>query len=171
MMKDRSGRPAGETYGIDLMFSGKLLAICIAPSAGAPMEAVDAIELVAGRGLAGDRYAEGRGAFQKKQVEPSQEVTLIEQEALEAAARDYKLELTHAESRRNLLTAGVPLNHLVGRTFTVGAVELEGLELCEPCKYLQRLTGKEVVRALQHRGGLRARVVRGGKIQPGDEIR
>jgi len=111
-------------------------------------------------GLTGDRYVN----------KPQQEVTLIEQEALEAALRDYKLELTHAESRRNLLTTGAALNHLVGRQFSVGDAVLEGLELCEPCKYLQRLTGKEVIRALQHRGGLRARIVRSGKIEPGAAI-
>lgn len=134
------------------------------------MQCVDAVELIAGRGLTGDRYANKAGAFQKDKIEPSQEVTLIEQETLEAALRDYKLELTHAESRRNLLTSGVPLNHLVGRQFSIGDVALEGLELCEPCKYLQKLTGKDVIRALQHRGGLRARIVRGGSIQLGAAI-
>jgi MOSC domain-containing protein YiiM len=142
------------------MFQGKLLAICIAPVRGAAMQSMDAIELVAGVGLTGDRYVD----------KPQQEVTLIEQEALEAALRDYKLELTHAESRRNLLTTGAALNHLVGRQFSVGDAVLEGLELCEPCKYLQRLTGTEVIRALQHRGGLRARIVRSGKIEPGVAI-
>ena len=154
-----------------MKFEGRLIAICVAPAAGAPLERVESVELVEGKGLTGDRYANKAGAFQKDKIEPSQEVTLIEQEALDAASRDYKLELTHAESRRNLLTAGVPLNHLVGRQFTVGDAVLEGLELCEPCKYLQRLIGKEVVRALQHRGGLRARIVRGGAIKTGDAIR
>lgn len=154
-----------------MSFEGRLVAIAIAPAAGVPMQNVDVVELVAGKGLTGDRYASKAGAYQKTKIEPSQEVTLIEQEALEAALCDYKLELTHVESRRNLLTSGVPLNHLVGRQFSVGSAVLEGLELCEPCKYLQRLTGKTVTRALLHRGGLRARVIQGGTIQPGDEIR
>jgi len=153
------------------MFEGRLLSICIAPLNGAPMESADSIAAAAGRGLAGDRYANKQGTFSKGQeVEPSQEVTLIEQEALEAAARDDQLELSHAESRRNLLTSGVPLNHLVGRQFTIGEVELEGLELCEPCKHLERLTGKNVIKALLHRGGLRARIVQGGMLRVGDRI-
>lgn len=143
------------------MFSGQLLAICTASVRGAAMQLVDTIELVAGSGLVGDRYAN----------KPSQEVTLIEQEALEAARRDCNLEMTHAESRRNLLTSGVPLNHLVGRQFSVGSAVLEGVELCEPCSHLERLTGKKVIKPLLHRGGLRARVIQGGTIQPGDEIR
>lgn len=153
-----------------MSFEGRLIAICIAPTAGAPMAGAESVELVAGQGLTGDRYANKLGAFQKGTIEPSQEVTLIEQEALEAAGRDYQLELSHAESRRNLLTAGVPLNHLVGRQFSVGDALLEGLELCEPCKYLQRITGKEVIKPLLHRGGLRARVVRGGTIKTGASI-
>jgi MOSC domain-containing protein YiiM len=113
------------------------------------------------------------GTFQKPaqpKVEPGQEVTLIEQEALEAAQREYDLPLTHAESRRNLLTSGVPLNHLVGRRFTIGSVVLEGVKLCEPCGYLERFTGKKVIEALRHRGGLRARIVQGGVLRVGDPI-
>lgn len=124
------------------------------------MQNVDAIEALAGVGLSGDRYANRKG----------QEITLIEQEALEAALRDYQLELSHAESRRNLLTSGVPLNHLVGKQFSVGSSLLEGIELCEPCSHLEKLTGRKVIKALLHRGGLRARIVTGGQLQVGDAI-
>jgi MOSC domain-containing protein YiiM len=150
------------------MFIGRLISIVLGPTKGEPVQTVDEAVAIAGRGLEGDRYA---SKAKRSAHDPSQEVTLIEQEALEAAESDYLLSLAHAESRRNLLTAGVPLNHLVGRTFAVGEVLLEGVELCEPCKHLERLTGKKVVRALLHRGGLRARIVRGGKLQVGDEIR
>jgi MOSC domain-containing protein YiiM len=140
------------------MFSGRLVAICIAPVSGAPMQSVESVELLANGGPAGDRY------------EKQSTVTLIEQEALAAAGSDYQLEFSHVECRRNLLTSGVPLNHLVGKQFKVGQAILEGIELCEPCSHLERLTGKKVIKALLHRGGLRARVVCGGKIHPGDEI-
>jgi len=153
------------------MFQGTLQAIAIAPRAKAPLETVEHVEAVAGRGLAGDCYAAGRGAFQRGAVEPSQEVTLIESEAIAAAARDCGIELTHAETRRNLLTNGVPLNHLVGREFTVGDVVLRGVKLCEPCQYLEGLTEKGVESAFLHRGGLRAQVVSGGTLHVGDAIR
>ena len=55
-----------------------------------------------------------------------------ESEALEALRRDYEVDLDPAQARRNLLTRGVPLNHLVGREFRVGGVTLRGLRLCEP---------------------------------------
>lgn len=146
------------------MFTGRLLAICIGRLRGASMERMDRVELAAGQGIVGDRYSQDLGG------KPTEEVTLIEQEALTAALRDCQLEIAHIECRRNLLTSGVPLNHLVGKRFRVGAAELEGIELCEPCSHLERLTEKKVVKALLHRGGLRARIVAGGTIQPGDPI-
>ncbi len=78
--------------------------------------------------------------------------------------------LSHEASRRNLLTRGVDLNALVGRRFTVGAVECEGVELCQPCNHLAKLTERGVLRGLVHRGGLRADIVSGGEIAVGDAV-
>lgn len=152
------------------MFQGRLLAIGVAAAAGEPLETVAQIEAVAGQGLAGDRYALCRGAFQKGEILPSQQVTLIEREALDAVASDYKMPVAHLETRRNLLVEHVPLNHLVGRTFRVGPVLLRGVKLCEPCGYLEKITRPGIEKALRHRGGLRAEVVRGGTLRVGDEI-
>ncbi len=152
------------------MFQGKLLAIAIAPASSAPLTTVDEIDVTAGKGLSGDRFAEGRAKSQKGVVQPRQHVSLIESEAIEAAVRDYRLEISHPDTRRNLLTRDVPLNHLVGREFTVGDVLLRGVELCEPCGYLESLTCEGIEAALQHRGGLRAEVLRGGLLRVGDEI-
>jgi MOSC domain-containing protein YiiM len=91
-------------------------------------------------------------------------------EALEAAERDYGLELAAEESRRNVLTCGVALNHLVGREFQIGEVRLRGLKLCEPCTHLQQLTNKPVIKALRHRGGLRAEILGSGMIKVGEKI-
>lgn len=149
---------------------GEVLAIHIASEAASPTVAIDAAHVVPGLGIEGDRTyleAQRRGTATK----PENEVTLIESEALEALRRDYSIELTGAESRRNLLTRGVALNHLVGRDFRVGEVTLHGIELCEPCGHLERLTKSGVVKGLLHRGGLRARIVAGGVIRPGDPIR
>src|SRR5207247_1214282 len=97
-----------------LMFQGQLLAIFIAPRESAPLEAVEQAEALTGRGLVGDRYARAAGTFSKgREPKPDQEVTLIESEALSAAAGDYGVELPPDRARRNLLTRGVPLNHLV----------------------------------------------------------
>ncbi len=152
------------------MFQGKLLAIAICAEANLPLHSVGSIAALAGRGLGGDRYCEGKGVGQHGPARPDQELTLIEQEAIEAANQDYKLSLSHLDTRRNLLTAGVPLNHLVGKTFAVGEVLLRGIELCEPCGHLEKLTCAGAKKALLHRGGLRAQIVTGGELRVGDAI-
>src|SRR5688500_64842 len=107
-------------------FTGSLVAIFLHGPAGAPMQSVESAEVVAGGGIVGDRYNQS-GA---KRPKPSSEITLIEIEAVEAARRDYELTFEPIQSRRNLLTRGVPLNHLVGREFQVGEVVLRGILLC-----------------------------------------
>ena len=146
---------------------GKVISIYIAPQSGATMVEVGSVRAVAGKGLEGDRYANGVGTF-SGQAGTGREVTLIEAEALESLAREYDVEMDPAESRRNLVTLGLPLNHLVGREFRVGDVTLRGTRLCEPCSHLETLTRPGVRRGLVHRGGLRADIVNGGVIRAGD---
>ncbi len=131
---------------------------------GDGMSRVDEAIARAGLGLQGDRY------FQPGGNEPDREITLIEAEAVEALVRDEKVPFDVAESRRNVVTRGVALNHLVGREFSVGAARLEGIRLCEPCDHLQKLTRPGVLKGLLHRGGLRARIVADGPIRVGDPV-
>ena len=151
------------------MWTGSIESIHVASAAKAPMQTIAEARATPGVGLEGDRYALRQGTFFKPL--PDFELTLIEAEAIEALSRDYKLELTPGEARRNLVTRGVPLNHLVGCEFQVGAVRIRGLRLCEPCDHLQRLVGREVIRGLRHRGGLRAQILTPGLIRVGDEVR
>lgn len=151
------------------MWQGRLLSIHIAPEGRAPMQSLDKATLVAGKGIAGDRYATGRGHY--SEFPDIREVTLIETETLEALARDHNLTLLPEEHRRNLTTAAVPLNHLVGRRFFVGETLLEGGRLNTPCRYLDLVTGKAACDLLTHRSGLNARIITGGVIRPGDTIR
>src|SRR5690349_18663638 len=117
---------------------GVVAAIYVGPERLQAMVSVPEVRAIAGAGLEGDRYCRQQGTFWKGS--PSNHVTLIEAEALEAAARDYGFEIAAEESRRNLLTCGMALNHLVGREFQIGEVCLRGLRLCEPCSHLQKLT-------------------------------
>jgi MOSC domain-containing protein YiiM len=148
---------------------GSVEAIHVAAAAGAPVRPVDETRAIAGVGLEGDRYAEGRGHYQDGRV--SRDLTLVEAEAAEALAREHGIALAPGETRRNLTTRGVRLNDLVGRRFWVGDVLCLGTRLCEPCQYLADLTGKPLLRPLVHRGGLRADIVRGGVIRVGDQVR
>jgi MOSC domain-containing protein YiiM len=153
-----------------VMFQGKLISIFIAPAAGQPLTEIKQARAIPGKGLEGDRYFQGTGLYSNRPG-TDREVTLIEIEALQALEQEEGIHLTPAETRRNLLTQGVPLNHLVGREFQVGEVTLRGVRLCEPCGYLARLTRPEVTPALVHRGGLRAQVVGEGVLQVGDVIK
>ena len=133
------------------------------------MRRVTSIQAFAGRGLDGDRYTYGRGVF----LPPpgTREVTLIAAEALAEFTRETGRPLSAEDSRRNLLTTGVDLNSLVGETFRVGPVWLEGTELCQPCAHLVRLTGwREILPGLIDRGGLATRILNDGRLTVGDPV-
>jgi len=151
------------------MWAGKVESIHIASAATEPVRALDQVVLTPGVGVEGDRYALKQGTFYKP--EPDFELTLIEAEAIEALRRDYDVELTAGDARRNIVTRGVPLNHLVGREFVIGEVRIKGIRLCEPCDHLQQVTGKQLIKGLRHRGGLRAQILTGGTIRIGDVVR
>jgi len=151
------------------MFNGQLIGIFSAARKGGELSPQQNAEVIAGRGLVGDRYFLKEGTFSNKEG-PDREITLIEFEALEGLEQEYKITLQPHQTRRNLLTRGVPLNHLVGQTFSIGPVVLRGIRLCEPCGHLEKLTCKGVQPGLVHRGGLRAQVLEGGVLKVGDAI-
>ena len=150
------------------MNTGTVEFIYIASGAAVPTHPVNEAQAIPGVGLEGDRYALRSGTFWKPL--PDRELTLIEAEAIEALKREYNFELGPGEARRNLVTRGVALNHLVGKEFQIGDVRVRGIRLCEPCDHLQRLTGREVIKGLAHRGGLRAQILTHGTIHIGDKV-
>src|SRR5690242_11993889 len=131
---------------------GLIRHIFVASQRGAPMAPLEEVQAEAGKGLQGDRYADP-----VNRKAPDYQITLIELENIEAFARASGRSLAPHEPRRNLVTEGVDLNALLGRRFMVGAAELEGLELCEPCRLFARRTHAQVLELLVHKGGLRAR--------------
>ena len=151
------------------MFEGSIISINIAPSAEASMESVNEARAVPGKGLEGDRYFMRQGTFNKPQ--PDRELTLIEAEAIEAMRRELNVDYGLSDSRRNVVTRGVPLNHLVGKEFWIGEVKARGLRLCEPCSHLQKLTHEKVLPGLVHRGGLRAQILSEGIIRVGEIVK
>jgi MOSC domain-containing protein YiiM len=135
------------------------------------MVSVKEVHALPGKGLGGDRYFKEIGTYSARLgPEENCEITLIEIEAIEALKRDLNIELGPGESRRNLVTRGVPLNHLVGSRFKVGEVALRGIQLCEPCSHLEGLTRKGVQAGLIHRGGLQAQILTDGTIRVGDTV-
>ncbi|MFL5961844.1 MAG: MOSC domain-containing protein [Gaiellaceae bacterium] len=129
---------------------------------GAPQVAelwtVDSVRAVAGKGLEGDRHYHEEGA-------PSgQALTLVEAEVVEEVG------LAAGETRRQVTVRGVRLNELVGKRFLVGDVECLGVELCEPCSHLEKMTRPGMIKALVHRAGINADIVAGGTIRVGDSV-
>lgn len=147
----------------------KVVAIYTAPERAAPMESRPSVRVIPGRGIEGDRKFDPTGTLSAKKG-PGREATFIEIEAVEAVFRDYQIELGANETRRNIVTRGVALNHLIGREFSVGGIRFKGIEMCEPCQHLQKLTRKGVKEALIHRGGLNAQILTEGTISVGDAI-
>jgi hypothetical protein len=150
---------------------GVLKSIYISPDAGEPMEFADAIELVAGIGIEDDRYGMGKGVFSKTKPK-IRHLSLISSEAIEAANRDRAIPFTEADTRRNVITAGIDLNNLVDVRFNIGNVALRGVELCHPCNRPSIINGKPGFKeAFLGGGGLRAEVLSSGLIVVGDTIR
>lgn len=139
---------------------GRVEALALAPSAGAPVISVEEAVAIPGRGLRGDRYADGAGTFASGR--PGSALTLID-----AAVLDDLGDIDH---RRNVVVRGSDLDALVGREFTLGGARCHGRRPCEPCAHLDRLNGGGVLRPLVHRGGLRADVIQGGTVRVGDPL-
>ena len=129
---------------------------------GAPRVAelwtVESVRAVAGKGLEGDRHFHEEGA-------PSgQALTLVEAEVVEDVG------LAPGDTRRQLTVRGVSLNGLVGKRFRVGDVECVGVELCEPCSHLEKMTRPGIIKELVHRAGINADILVGGTIRVGDPV-
>jgi len=150
---------------------GTAVAIAIAKEATGPMTSVDRAKALAGRGLDGDRYAAKAGTFTPaSDTARGYDLTLVEAEVLDQLSLPGGVALDYVDARRNIITRDVDLNALVGRRFRIGDVECLGQRLCEPCSHLERLTGSGVLRALIHRGGLRADILNDGQIEVGSAI-
>jgi MOSC domain-containing protein YiiM len=144
---------------------GSVEAILVARTAGAPAESLDVVRALPGLGLEGDRHVSGDGTFPSGL--PGSALTLIEREVCDS----FDPPLRADEHRRNLVTSGIDLNALVGREFAIGDVRCRGMRLCEPCTVVERYASRPVLRALVHRGGLRADILEDGVIRVGDPVR
>jgi hypothetical protein len=145
--------------------TGTVEGIWIAPAAGAGATSLEAARALPGLGLEGDRHVTGDGTFPS--FLPGSALTLIEQEV----CASFSPPLAPDDHRRNVVTAGIDLNALVGREFAIGDVRCRGMRLCEPCTVVQRYAGRPVLRPLVHRGGLRADILDDGVIRVGDPVR
>jgi hypothetical protein len=144
--------------------TGRVIGLYLAETAGAPVVSRAWLDVRPGVGVVGDRYARGAGYWSDPKW-PDQELTVLEEEVAAALALDA------GTLRRNVVTRDVRLDTLIGARFRIGAVELEGVRPCDPCHYLENLLARPgLLRALTGRGGLRVRIITGGRLHVGDEI-
>lgn len=144
--------------------AGRVEGIFVSPEKGLLPEPVESVRALAGRGLEGNRY------FFQGDAPPGTALTLIAAEAVEAMEREHGISIEPRESRRNVVTRGIDVNELVGKTFRIGDVECRGIELCEPCTHLQAMTKPGIIKGLAHRGGLNADILGDGEIRVGDAV-
>ena len=161
-----------------MKFNAHIQAIYIASSAGAPMQIMNTVTVMAGTGIEGDRYAKGNGAYSKVVPVKVRHISLIALSAIETAnewllAGDEPI-FNGAETRRNILLAGITaseLNGLVGQRFQLGNIQLLGTELCDPCERpAQLLQRPSFMDAFDGRGGIRVEVLNSGILTMGDKL-
>ena len=146
--------------------TGRIDWIGVRPARDTPMEAVDAAEAVAGKGLIGDRYTSGSSGVSGKRG-----ITLIQAEHLPAiAALAGHPRVAAATLRRNVVVAGIPLIALKDRRFRIGDVLLEGTGPCDPCSRMEEALGPGGYNAMRGHGGICARILEGGLLRPGDRV-
>lgn len=151
--------------------AGQVVGLYIASAAGAPMASLDRARVVAGRGIEGDRYFDGRGYYSQIPPLTGRRLTLIAAESLAALQEETGIVLGPDTCRRNVVTQGVQLDTLVGKRFRIGAIECYGERFCPPCGYLEKLTGLAGVnRGLTDRGGIRAEILLDGELAVGAEV-
>ena len=152
-------------------------AIYIAPTAGAPMQALVKAKVIP-TGIEGDRYANGKGAYSDTAPSKIRHLSLIAEPGI-AIANDWLLAADEpsfdaSQTRRNIVIGNMSadnLNLLVGKKFTLGALILEGTELCTPCQRPAQLLSKpNFMDAFDGRGGIRAKVIQAGEISVGDVL-
>ena len=151
-------------------WSGEVTGLHKTPRSFLPMKDFESLALFAGVGVEGDRHATGE-AFHSDRPEEGRQITLFEEETIEAIFRDHNIILSPTDHRRNVTTRNVPLNHLVGKKFQVGNAILEGTRLSTPCRHIEQITGLELFNQLINRSGLNAKIIVGGSIFIADEIK
>ena len=148
--------------------NGVVEEIYITPEGSAAMQRVEEVRTIEGCGIEGDRYCEGTGFWSR--YGDVCEVTLIESEDLDHIQSELGISVKNGEHRRNIITSGIRLGDLRRKRFRVGEAVLEYDRPRPPCRHVQDLSEPGMRGALKGRGGICARVVRGGKIRARDAI-
>ena len=128
------------------------------PAGQNPLVEVESVECMAGRGLVGDRFFDFKDNYKGQ-------ITFFSAEVFEDVCTKIGATGKHPGlTRRNAITRGVDLNTLIGMEFEVQGVRLLGVSECSPCYWMDQAIGPGAEAAMKGRGGLRARILTGGRI-------
>ena len=126
--------------------------------------ALDAVECVAGKGLAGDRYFGFKDGY-------IGQITFIDFSVLQAIKRKFgRPDLCASVLRRNVVIEGADLQALISKPFRIGDVSFHGSEECAPCYWMDQAVGAGVEQFMKGRGGLRARITSSGVLNTGKHM-
>ena len=129
------------------------------------IEEVETIEVLANKGVVGDRHFDNYN-------DPYCQLSLIEAENIDEYNLKFGLNIPYLDFRRNIITKGIKLNDLVGKKLTIGKVEVEGIDLCRPCRHLTEMLDQEnILKEFLRKGGLRCQILSSSKIKVGDTIK
>ncbi|MGB0370464.1 MAG: MOSC domain-containing protein [Opitutales bacterium] len=114
-----------------------------------------------GQGIEGDRF------FGYKENYKGQ-ISFLEREQISVLEKELQIpEIDPAKFRRNLITRGIDLNTLIGKTFSLGGIQFIGVEECRPCYWMDYAVAEGAEKFLRGKGGLRARILSDGELRPG----
>jgi len=143
----------------------KVFKLGITDSNNKKINEVKSIEVLINKGVVGDRHF-------SEYNDPYCQLSLIESENIDYYNLKYSLNISYIDFRRNIITKGIRLNHLIGKKFQIGNVKVEGIDLCRPCRHLtEMLNHKNILKEFLRRGGLRCQILSSSKIIVGDEIK
>jgi MOSC domain-containing protein YiiM len=137
-------------------------------AADVPTSDAETAEVVAGKGIAGDRFF-GKAAHMDAAV------TLFAVEALEAMAADLGAgPFDPLATRRNVILRGAHLAPLLGQDFVLESggsrVEFHGGRPAHPCAWMNEVLAPGGHAAMRGRGGIRCRAVSGGILHRGPAV-
>ena len=129
------------------------------------IEDVNFIDVLENKGIVGDRHFNDYNS-------PYNQLSLIESENIDYYNKKYNLNIAYLDFRRNIVTKGIELNHLIGKNILIGNVQVEGIDLCRPCRHLsETLKQENIIKEFLRKGGLRCHILNSSKIKIGDKIK
>lgn len=135
-----------------------VVSIHVAKGRRLPMRSVDEAEVVAARGIVGDRYEGSK----------HRQVSIQSLSAIHEASEVFGSPIDPALTRRNITVSAGEIPKAPGSLIRIGDLLLEVVRVAAPCKLLDDTIGPDAQVALRRRGGSICRVLESGVVAVGD---